>query len=364
MADKKNQDSRRSSNKAKTGSNLSTYRDINPVSESNVEPARQRKRQAYRPPESWQGGAEDNSNGSTEQPDAPKRRKRQPYRPPPNSPKDTTTVSNSTLHEDNSDTVVSVMVMSTLHQPVGHSQLQNVCAQEFVHGVETLVIRSERDSAVSNAISRLNVREVDALHDKLVTRSLFDKGIHQCKGEFIVLLATDLSPEGTGWLDALIGPMLDDQGIVATLGVVRADPTLPPYEAYRFEATRNNPLDFIAFRAEVWKQHSVRDSGHVGHRWLERIREVGRVPVIDAAVSTGPPTVADNFGDIVNAAFTNTPKSIPSAAATAVRETFSDWEEIKKRGLDDPAAAYVRAGVVRIAENIGITGLRRFFRSR
>ena len=50
------------------------------------------------------------------------------------------------------------------------------------------------------------------------------------------------------------------------------------------------------------------------------------------------------------------------AIRTTIQETLQDWEGIRDKNVTDPAPMYVRAAIVRTAENFGKTELGRIIR--
>ena len=255
--------------------------------------------------------------------------------------------------------MVSVALVSTTEHPVTERILKCVRSQRFLHDVELVVVRTERDAAVTSLIDRFGGKALMASSVGRTARSLPDQVVEACRGEFVLSLALDLEPEGTGWLDALIGPLVDNSDVVATRGVVVPHADLTSYDAYRFDTERNDPLDFMAFRRSAWEKHPLQGSGNVGHRWLERLRPEGTVRVVEGARAAGRLALPTTFGDLVKATFANRKETLTQAARHAVVDTLADWEALRSRGA--PGPTFARAAFVRLAEHVGRSRLKRLF---
>lgn len=280
------------------------------------------------------------------------------YQPPP-PPSAARPTPESPRSAKAADPVVSVALMSTNEQLVTEALLKAIRGQRFLHEVEVVVVRTEREPGVTSLLDRYGVKSLFAASVGRTARSLQDQAAEVCRGEFILMLALDLEPEGTGWLDALIGPLLDTSGLVATRGVVVPHASLSSYDAYRFEEERSDPLDFVAFRRAAWERHPFQKSGNVGHRWVEHLRPEGTVRVVDRARATGRLVLPTAFGELVKKTFSNRRETLAQVARQTVSDTLADWEALRARGA--PGPTFARAALVRFAEHVGRSRLKRLF---
>lgn len=225
--------------------------------------------------------------------------------------------------------------------------------------MEIVVARGERDAVVDAAVARHGVRAIPASAGNLVARSYLDHAIAASTGGLLVVVAPDLSPERTGWLSAMVGPLRESERVAITRGVVEPDPSLDAYDAYRFELSRVDPLDLVAFRRTVWEVHSFAKSGGLGYRWLERARAQGDVRTVDGARVRGRLELPRGFQEIVRSTFVNSPDPLGAAARDQLRYLVGDLEALRGRGAD--AKTIARAATVRLAELVARSRLRRLF---
>ncbi len=334
-----------------------------PAPPTRPEPNPRRRKPAYRP--QWLDGG-----GASQQPDRkkpaysppppparePKRRPPPPakkrYTPPPPPSAQASPAGPAKAAAP----LASVFVRSTTDAPVTRALIDNILGQELIHPFEVVVIRAEREAAVSKAVERPNVREIAAAGtDKLFANSDYDGAFATVDSELMVIIAADTRPQGTRWLHELLAPLVGDPTVVATRGRVVPERSLPPYLAYRFEQERDDPLDFLAARRSAWEGNSLQKSGNLGGRWLERMTASGRLVKVDTAVAEGTYELAESFRTLVRDSFANLPHSLATGAKNAVSETLADWDALRTRDLDAPGPTYARAAMTRIAENIGKT---------
>jgi len=255
-------------------------------------------------------------------------------------------------------TVVTVIIQSTLAQPLRPELLANVLSQEVVHPFAVLVARSERNPDISALLKRSAAREVFGSDERRVAQSLLDHALGETDSELIAHVAGDLMPEGRGWLEALVGPLLERPALVATRGRVKARADQSPYAAFRFESERDDPRDLIVFRRDAWEKYPFHKSGNLGHRWAERIATEGAIEPIGEAIVRGGQTVPTHFRGIVAQTFINLPVGLSEGLRSAAQETLDDWDALRTRGLERPARVYAQAAMTRLAENLGRTRLR------
>jgi hypothetical protein len=251
--------------------------------------------------------------------------------------------------------MVSVVVVSTVDHMPDAAFIDSMKQQRFLHGVELVVGRGERSASLTQKLEQAGYTSVYADEGSLVVRSMLDRTVEACRGEIVILVAPDLVPQGDGWVNALAGPLLADPRSIVLRGLVRPEPGLSPYDAYRFEQATIDPLDFIAFRKSVWEKHPFKKSGDLGIRWLERLKDEGQLRSTEEAVATGKLSIPGEFTTIVRATFCNLPETLPEAVKRGVRETLADWDALRRRGLESPAAVYTTALKVRMAEMVGRT---------
>ena len=246
----------------------------------NGNPQRRKKSKSYRP--TWDDRSNDsaqslNSYNSENNPNEPRRRKGNSYRPDwaggskvaakvdtpvkkVEAPKKVEVIEPS---------VATVVLISTQDQPISSALLANIKSQDFIHTYDVLVIRTEELPAVDAAIKHHKATSLSAADGAMVARSIYDHGAANSKSEFILYLASNLTPQGDQWLSALIKPMLEDTKTVAVRGVITPSDRLSPYEAYRFDELEHDPIGFLAIRHSAWEQRTF------SSQWQSRSSMVG-----------------------------------------------------------------------------------------
>ena len=335
-------------------------------------PKKQKKARGYRP--TWDDRSNDseqnpNSQNSDIDPNEPRRRKGSSYRPEwAGGPKAAAKV-DAPAEKDEAPKkvnvveppVVTVVMVSTQDQPISSALLANVKSQDFIHTYDMLVIRTEELPAVDSAIKQHKATALSAADGAMVVRSVYDHGASNSKSEFVLYLASNLTPQGDQWLSALIKPMLEDTETIAVRGIITPNERLSPYEAYRFDELEHDPIGFMAIRYSAWEKRSFHHSGNLGHRWLEMVSNQGKIEVATTARAMGILELPDTFSDIVGISFCNTRISLFESLGSTISQTLGDWDAIQSHKLDEPSTSYVRAAQVRLAENIAKTRFRRYF---
>ena len=241
--------------------------------------------------------------------------------------------------------------------------MDKIQQQKNLESVSIVVVRTERLASVDDILSN---RDMDVFHsgsDKWVAFVPYDEALSRVTTRFAVIITTPLAPMNDDCIQCLLEPMIKTDGITATRGAVIAQPDVPHYDAFRYEQESHDPLSIVGFQMKAWEKHPLGASGSHGVRWLSRLQQEGQIARVAAAQVVGFPTQTNgSLEDIFRQHWSNYPISVGNAFRMAVQETLQDWEAIRDMNVPDPAPSYVRAALVRTAENFGKTEIGRIVR--
>ena len=252
---------------------------------------------------------------------------------------------------------------SSITAPVTAKLLDRLQQQDADVPLSILVIRTEHLKEVDRAVANRPITILRTENESWVSTEPLDEALHHVFTEYAIILSTDLSPVDSCCIHNLMEPLLKGEEIIATLGTIVAEPDVPQYDAYRYEDTAHDPLKFVCFQMQVWDIHPLKNSGSHGVRWCSRIQQEGQIARVGSARMVGRPLQTNaSFEDIFRKHWSNYPITVTDAIRTTIQETLQDWEGIRDKNVTDPAPMYVRAAIVRTAENFGKTELGRIIR--
>jgi len=248
-------------------------------------------------------------------------------------------------------------------EPVTQKLLDRLQQQNVDPPLSILVIRTERLREVDRAVANRPITIFRTDNESWVSTEPLDEALHHVSTEYAIILSTELLPVDSFCIHNLMEPLVKGDDIVATRGAIVAEQDIPQYDAYRYEETAHDPLKFVGFQMQAWDIHPLKNSGSHGVRWLSRIQQEGQIARVGSARVVGRPLQTNpSFEDIFRKHWSNYPITVTNAIRMTIQETLHDWETIRDKNVSDPAPMYVRAALVRTAENLGKTELGRIIR--
>jgi len=248
-------------------------------------------------------------------------------------------------------------------KPVTGKLLDRLQQQNVDVPLSILLMRTERLREVDRAVANRSITILRAENESWVSTEPLDEALQHVFTEYAIIVSTDLLPVDSFCIHNLMEPLLKGDDIIATRGAIVAEQDIPQYDAYRYEETAHDPLKFVCFQMQVWDIHPLKNSGSHGVRWCSRIQQEGQIAHVGSARMVGRPKATNaSFEDIFRTHWSNYPIPVTNAIRMTIQETLQDWEAIRDKNVSDPAPMYVRAAIVRTAENFGKTELGRIIR--